>query len=212
MTLHARNWFPVPEDTARAARQVYPKGNNVWIAARDRLGFWYRDSTYADLFVANRGRSAESPALRLTDQGFDHSILTNYRGYLIGGGKEAQRLNDMLCAFRSVECTRAEVGGRSLVLRPQAQYLAMQEVRQRQETEEFKERYKRPAGVEGTISQGTRSFELRRTRYRGLQKTHLQHVLTAAPMNVTRAVSWLHGNTKATTRCSHFQRLAPAAS
>jgi transposase len=551
MTLHARNCFPVPEDTAHVARQVYPKGKNVWMTARDQLGFWYCDSAYADLFVANQGRSAESPArlnmiliiqfaegltdrqvaeavrsridlkyllgLKLTDQGFDHSILGDYRAHLIAGGKEAQLLNDMLVRFQEMnllkaggqqrtdstsvlaairvlnrlermgetmratlnvladiapdwllkqiepdwfdrygprfeqyhlpkkksqreqlaieigadgyhllsavfadtapeylrhipavdtmrrvwiqqyyleeeqvhwrsdedspppgeriqspyddearnrtkrdlnwtgytvhftetcdddrpnlitdvqttdasvvdneitsviheslantgllprehfldsgymaaevivtagheygielvgrvmrdphwrsrpgtgfdplcfsidweakqvkcpagqsshrwqerkdssgkdliyvyfeprqcqtcaqrgECTRAEVGGRSLVLRPQAQYLALQEARQRQKTEEFKERYKRRAGVEGTISQGTRSFELRRTRYKGLQKTRLQHVLTAAAMNVTRAVSWLHGNTKATTRRSQFQRLAPAA-
>jgi hypothetical protein len=62
MTLHARNCFPVPEDTAHVARQVYPKGKNVWMTARDQLGFWYCDSAYADLFVANQGRSAESPA------------------------------------------------------------------------------------------------------------------------------------------------------
>lgn len=551
MTIHARDWFPIPEDTARVAHQVYPKGDNVWMTARDHLGFWYRDSDYTDLFVANQGRAAESPArlnmilivqfaegltdrqvaeavrsridlkyllgLRLTDQGFDPSILTDYRAHLIAGGKEAQLLSDMLVRFQEMrllkargqqrtdstavlaavrnlnrlervgetmratlnvlanvapdwlrpqiepnwldrygprfeqyhlpkkqsereqlavdigadgyhllsavfadtapeylrhipavetmrrvwiqqyyleedqvhwrsdenspppgeriqspydeearnrtkrdvnwtgytahftetcdgdrphlitdvqttdasvvdsemtpiiheslankgllprehfldagymaaehivtanqeygidlvgrimrdphrrsrpgtghdpscfsidweakqvtcpagqisqrwqerkdssgkdltfvyfeprqchtcaqrnECTQAKVGGRSLVLRPQAQYLALQEARQRQETEEFKDRYKRRAGVEGTISQATRSFELRRTRYRGLPKTHLQHVFTAAAMNVTRAVNWLHGNTTATTRCSHFQRLALAA-
>jgi len=551
MTIHARNRFPVPEDTARVARQIYPKGDNVWMTARDELDFWYQDSDYADLFVDNQGRAAESPArlnmvlivqfaegltdrqvaeavrsridlkyflgLRLTDQGFDYSILSDYRARVIASGKEAQLLDDMLERFRDrkllkargkqrtdsthvlaairvmnrlervgetmratlnalttvapdwlraqvepdwfdrygprveqyrlpkkeserkqlalevgadgyhllaaiydtttpeylrhipavetmrrvwiqqyyledgkvhwrsdedspppgsriqspydeearnrtkrdvnwtgftahftetcddgnpnvvtdvqttdasvvdsemtavihaslaikellprehlvdtgyveaelivtardeygielvgpvmpdtrwqarqgtgfdqscfridweakqaecpegqvsyrwqerkdnadkdtifvyfpprqchacarrTECTRAEVGGRSLVLRPQAEYRALQEARQRQETEEFKERYNRRAGVEGTISQGTRSFELRRARYKGLQKTHLQHVLTACAMNVTRAVSWLHEHPKAQTRRSRFQRLAPAA-
>lgn len=114
------------------------------------------------------------------------------------------------CARRT-QCTRAEVGGRSLVLQPQAQYTALQEARQRQETAEFRERYKRRAGVEGTISQGTRAFELRQTRYKGLRKTHLQHVLTAGAMNLTRAVSWLHEDQKAQTRQSTFQLLAPAA-
>ncbi|MDD3828557.1 MAG: transposase, partial [Anaerolineae bacterium] len=76
---------------------------------------------------------------------------------------------------------------------------------------EFRERYNCRAGVEGTISQGTRSFELRRTRYRGLAKTYLQDLLTAGAMNVTRAVSWLHENPKAKTRRSRFQRLAIAA-
>ena len=62
MTLHARDWFPVPAETVRVAHQVYPKGDNVWITVRDQLGFWYRDSDFADLFVADRGRSSESPA------------------------------------------------------------------------------------------------------------------------------------------------------
>lgn len=551
MTLHARDWFPVPAETARVAHQVYPKGDNVWITVRDHLGFWYRDSDFADLFVADRGRSPESPArlnmiliaqfaegltdrqaaeavrsridlkyllgLELVDQGFDYSILSDYRARLIAGGKEAQLLNDMLvrfqemglvkergkqrtdstrvlavvrdmnrlervgetmraalnalatdapdwlleqvepdwfdrygprfeqyrlpkteserkqlaieigadgyhllsavyddkapeylrqiptvetmrrvwiqqyyleddqvhwrtgkdspppgqriaspyddearnrtkhdvnwtgytahftetcgangpnvitdvqttdasvvdskmtaviheslankgllpsehfldtayvsadlivrardeygvelvgpvmpdtrwqaraglgfdqssfdidweakqarcpegqtshrwqerqddagkdiilvyfdphkchaCARRS-DCTRAEVGGRSLALRPEAEYIALQEARHRQETKEFKERYNLRAGVEGTISQGTRTFELRRTRYKGLQKTHLQHVLTAAAMNLARVVSWIHEHPKAQTRQSRFQRLALAA-
>lgn len=550
MTLHARNSFAVPENTARVARQVYRK-RNVYMTARDQLGFWYRDSDYADLFVTGQGRAAESPArlnmvlivqfaegltdrqvaeevrgridlkyflgLRLEDEGFDDSILSDYRARLIAGGKEAQLLNDMLVRFqemnllkargkqrtdsthvlaavrvmnrlervietlratlnvlaivdpdwlieqiepdwfdrygprveqhrlpkkesqreqlalrtgadgyslltaiyrdtapaylrkipavetmrcvwiqqyyleqdevhwrtdedspppgeriqspydeearnrtkrdvnwtgytahltetcdddkpnlvtdvqttdasvvdsemtpviheslankellpkehlvdtgymeaelivaarddygielvgpvmpdtgwqarqgtgfdqshfsidweakqakcpegqtsnrwqerkdnagkdaifvyfqprrchacvRRTECTRAEVGGRSLVLQPQAQYMALQAARQRQKTPEFKERYKRRAGVEGTISQGTRSFELRQTRYKGLRKTHLQHVLIAAAMNLTRSVSWMNEHPKAQTRRSHFQLLAPAA-
>jgi len=35
------------------------------------------------------------------------------------------------------------------------------------------------ARVEGTISQGVRSFRLRQARYIGLEKTHLQQLLTA---------------------------------
>jgi len=84
-------------------------------------------------------------------------------------------------------------------------------MRQRQETEEFKERYKRRAGVEGTVSQGTRSFELRQTRYIGLEKTHLQHVLTALAMNVARVAVYLEGEAKAKTRQSRFQLLVAAA-
>jgi len=40
------------------------------------------------------------------------------------------------------------------------------------------------AGVEGTIFQAVRGFEVRSCRYIGLAKTHLQHHLTAAAMNV----------------------------
>ena len=81
--------------------------------------------------------------------------------------------------------------------------------RERQESPEFKERYKRRAGVEGTISQGVRRFELRRARYIGLAKTRFQHIATAAAINLTRAVSWLMGILKSHTRVSHFRALAP---
>jgi len=61
MTLHAHDWFPVPEETTRVARAALRKGN-VYMAIRDRLGFWYKDSDYARLFDVNEGRPAESPA------------------------------------------------------------------------------------------------------------------------------------------------------
>ena len=65
------------------------------------------------------------------------------------------------------------------------------------------------AGVEGTLSQGVRAFGLRRTRYRGLEKTHLQHVAIAAAINIDRIVAWLEERPRATTRTSRFAALAP---
>ena len=53
------------------------------------------------------------------------------------------------------------------------------------------EEYATRAGVEGTISQAVFSLETRRTRYRGLAKTHLQHVVMAAAINVQRIIDWL---------------------
>jgi len=108
-------------------------------------------------------------------------------------------------------CTRSKDRPRSLKLRPQAQHAALQQARAYQETDEFKERYKKRAGIEGTISQGTRSFGFRRARYVGLTKTHLQHVITAAAINLTRAVAWLQDRPRAQTRRSRFAVLAPAA-
>jgi transposase len=64
--------------------------------------------------------------------------------------------------------------------------------------------------VEGTLSQGVRAFGLRQTRYRGLEKTHLQHMATAAAINVDRIVAWLEERPRATTRISRFAALAPA--
>ncbi len=96
----------------------------------------------------------------------------------------------MSCPQRS-QCTKAVNAPRTLKLRPQAQFEALRFARQRQHTAAFKQKYKVRAGIEGTISQGTRSFDLRRSRYIGLSKTHLQHVLTAAAMNLTRVCAWL---------------------
>jgi transposase len=114
------------------------------------------------------------------------------------------------CAHRS-DCTRSKRGVRVISLRPQAEYEALQAARARQATDEFKAKYKKRAGVEGTISQGTRSFDLRRSRYMGLAKTHLQHLATATAMNLTRVVVWfLEKKPKAQTRRSPFAALAPA--
>jgi hypothetical protein len=42
---------------------------------------------------------------------------------------------------------------------------------------------------------------------RGLSKTHLQHVLTAAAINLLRIASWTDGVPLAKTRCSRFAAL-----
>ena len=46
--------------------------------------------------------------------------------------------------------------------------------------------YNKRAGIEGTFSQGIRSVGLRRSRYRGLSKTHLQNVAITCAMNLQR--------------------------
>ncbi|MCA9947802.1 MAG: transposase, partial [Anaerolineales bacterium] len=88
------------------------------------------------------------------------------------------------------------------------QYLALESARQRQETKAFKEAYATRAGVEGTISQAAYALEMRRTRYRGLTKTHLQHVATAAAINIQRVIDWLWEKPRSKTPKSHFARLA----
>jgi transposase len=110
------------------------------------------------------------------------------------------------CAARPY-CTRATTQPRSLTLQPQAEHEAIQALRQRQQTLEFRTQYALRAGVEGTLSQGVRAFGLRRARYRGLAKTHLQHVATAAAMNVRRLADWLNEVPHARTRRSRFAGL-----
>lgn len=114
------------------------------------------------------------------------------------------------CPVRA-HCTRAKAGPRHLTLRPRAEHDALLVARQRQTTDAFKTQYATRAGIEGTLSQGVRAFGLRQARYRGLAKTHLQHVATATALNLVRLADWLNHVPRATTRRSRFAALAPAS-
>lgn len=59
MSMYPRGLDPIPEETARIARAVYPQGNLV-MHLRDELGGLYHDEAFAALF-SGRGRPAESP-------------------------------------------------------------------------------------------------------------------------------------------------------
>ena len=108
-------------------------------------------------------------------------------------------------------CTRAKNLPRALTLQPREEHEAIQFARLRQKTEEFASLYSQRAGVEGTISQGVRAFGLRKARYRGLGRTHLQEVATAAAINVGRLADWLNGVPSAITRRSQLAALAQAS-
>jgi transposase len=114
------------------------------------------------------------------------------------------------CPSRS-QCTRSTTSGRKLTLRPRPKHETMVAARLRQGTEEFKTQYATRAGVEGTLAQGVRVFGLRQARYRGLPKTHLQHVLTAVSMNVVRLLAWTANPIHHQTQTSRFLSLVPAA-
>jgi transposase len=103
---------------------------------------------------------------------------------------------------------------RTLIVRREAQFLALQASRDRARTAAYAAEYARRRGVEGTISQGVRAGGLRRSRYVGQVKTHLDHLLTAAALNCWRLDDWLAGVPRATTRQAPFVRLltpAPSA-
>ena len=116
-----------------------------------------------------------------------------------------------VCPMRT-QCTRSKTAPRKLFVRQHDQYLVLQNLRQRQTTEEFKKTYAKRAGIEGTLSQGVRAFELRKARYRGLPKTHLQHVATAAAINVCRVSDWMTETARVQTRTSAFAALTSPAS
>jgi len=118
---------PIPEEMARIAHAVFPRGN-VFIQVRDTLGAVYTDEAFADLFPTH-GQPALAPwrlalvtvfqfmegltdrqaadavrdrlawkyalSLELTDPGFDHTVLSEFRSRLVEGNAE-QRLLDLL--------------------------------------------------------------------------------------------------------------------
>lgn len=109
------------------------------------------------------------------------------------------------------QCSSGSKTGRQLALKPQEQFEALQKARQRQSSVEFKQKYAKRSGIEGTISEGVRVAGLRRCRYRGAEKTHLQHVLIAVALNIGRLVAWWQQELEGTIRKvqpSHFAALA----
>jgi transposase len=113
------------------------------------------------------------------------------------------------CSVRA-QCTTSATGRREITVRPKAQYLALQAARRYQKTREFKTRYDARAGIEATISQGLRVTDLRHARYIGLAKTRLQHVLTAAALNICRLSDWFAERPRASVRLTPFVKLATA--
>jgi hypothetical protein len=114
------------------------------------------------------------------------------------------------CPVRQA-CTQAKDAPRRLTVRLQTHHEALQTARQRQETPEFTAQYALRAGVESSLSQGIRRFDLRQSRYRGFARAHLQQLLTATAMNVVRVIAWLWGEPLGERRRQpgHFAQLAP---
>ena len=114
------------------------------------------------------------------------------------------------CPVRHL-CTHAAKLPRTLAVRTERTFTALQAARQRQQTPEFKGVYAQRAGIEGTLSQGVRAFGLRRSRYVGEAKTRLQHFMIASALNIVRLFAWSEDRPRETTRRSRFAALTPAA-
>lgn len=117
------------------------------------------------------------------------------------------------CPSREL-CTlsNAKYPRRNITVHPKEQYEALQAARQQEGTTEFRAEYSKRAGIEGTISRAVRTCAARRSRYIGLTKTRLHHLLSATSLSFVRVGEWLIGVPKAKTTRSPFARLmAPAA-
>ncbi|WP_223838678.1 transposase [Saccharopolyspora pogona] len=88
------------------------------------------------------------------------------------------------------QCTRSTRSGRQLMLRPREIHDTVEHARAEQTTDEWKQRHATRAGVEGTIHQAVAATGIRRSRYLGLAKTHLAHVIAATAINLIRLDAW----------------------
>jgi transposase len=100
---------------------------------------------------------------------------------------------------------------RTITIRPKEAYEALQAGRAREHTAEFAATYAKRAGIEGTLSRSLRRCRLRRTRYIGLARVHLAHVLTATGINFLRLGEWFTEVPRAKTRRSPYARLMATA-
>lgn len=118
------------------------------------------------------------------------------------------RKKDCLTCDVRERCTRSKASARCITLHPKDQQLAVQIARERQKTIAFKTQYSIRSGIEGTIGQAVNKTGIRRSRYRGLAKTHLHHVLVATAVNIKRVLDWLAGHSRSQSQLSHFAALA----
>jgi transposase len=98
-----------------------------------------------------------------------------------------------------------------LTVHPREQEQALRAARLREQTDQFTLADAQRAGVEGTQSPAVRVCGLRRSRYIGQPKPHLQHMLSALASNLLRLNAWRNGTPLAPTRQSSFVRLMTQA-
>jgi transposase len=107
-------------------------------------------------------------------------------------------------------CTSSATRPRSVAVLPRPLHEIQTRNRLDQQTEQWQHRYAIRAGIEATLSQNVRAHGLRRSRYRGLARTHVQHVLTAMACNVARIADWIDTPPRTRRRATHFRTLCAA--
>jgi transposase len=107
--------------------------------------------------------------------------------------------------------THHHAPSRTITLHPRDHELALRAARAREQTAEFTAAYATRAGIEGTHAQGRRVSGLRRSRYVGQPKTHLQPLLSAVAITLLRIGAWLDGTPLAPPRQSSFACLMAQA-
>ncbi|MGW1167139.1 IS1182 family transposase [Streptomyces sp. NPDC001153] len=89
------------------------------------------------------------------------------------------------CPART-QCTSTADNARTVGFPPRELRDLQLRVRAEQQTPEWKTRYAVRSGVESTVNEFAHGHGMRRCRYRGQGKVHVQHVLTAIAVNIER--------------------------
>ncbi|WP_255306557.1 IS1182 family transposase [Streptomyces sp. Wb2n-11] len=89
------------------------------------------------------------------------------------------------CPART-KCTTTADSARTVGFPPRELRDLQLRVRTEQQTPEWKTRYAVRSGVESTVNEFAHGHGMRRCRYRGQRKAHIQHVLTAIAVNIER--------------------------
>lgn len=110
------------------------------------------------------------------------------------------------CPAREM-CTTSKRGFRQLSVPPRQAHELQQTHRALQDTRAWRDKYRRRAGVEGTMHQAITTTDLRRTRYRGLAKVHLEHCIAATAINLVRLDAYLTEHPLDRGRTTHLTRL-----
>ncbi len=110
------------------------------------------------------------------------------------------------CPVRTL-CTTSTRERRQLTLHPQPIQQALEAARAEQTSKQWQDKYKIRAGVEGTVRQAVAVTGLRRARYRGIEKVHLEHVFSAVALNLIRLDAWWNSHPLDRGRTSHLARL-----
>ena len=103
-------------------------------------------------------------------------------------------------------CTSSQRNGRQLSLRPRDIHQALAAARAAGNAPSFQAGYARRAGIEGAMNQAA-SHGARRARYRGQQKTQLDHAYMAVALNLIRLHAYWTGTPLDRQRTSHLARL-----
>ncbi|WP_406428423.1 transposase [Streptomyces sp. NBC_00147] len=158
-------------------------------------------------------------------QGFaahDFTIGWDRKQAICPAGKTSTTWNDVVqesvaktvVAFAALDCIPCSVKdqctssckGRRLSLYPRELTEAIRTARA-QQGRNLAARLCAPRPGRGAIRQATHTTGLRRARYRGLAKTHLDHTTSATALNLIRLNAWWNGHPLDRTNHNHLARL-----